>query len=255
MELDSWVYPSIERLAALGYIHSEYLDMRPWTRIECALMLLEARDRIENQGTAPAQADLFYNALAEEFTRELATLDGKGVERSVRVESLYTEVVAINGKPLNDGYHFGQTVINNFGRPYQEGFNTYDGFSGYGSACRFTIYIRGENQHAPSAPAYSLAARQAIATADGNPLQPAVPVSQVDRFTLLDTYVSSDLDNWNLAFGKQSLWWGPGEGGALLFSDNAEPIYMFRANRVRDFRVPYVSETGSAGKSPEFRAG
>src|SRR5580704_14709325 len=33
--LDSWTYPAIERLAALGYIHTEFLGLRPWTRIEC----------------------------------------------------------------------------------------------------------------------------------------------------------------------------------------------------------------------------
>jgi hypothetical protein len=37
VELDSWIYPAIERLAALGYIHSQFLGMRPWTRLECAL--------------------------------------------------------------------------------------------------------------------------------------------------------------------------------------------------------------------------
>ena len=72
-----------------------------------------------------------------------------GSERSVRLESIYTDVTGITGQPLNDSYHFGQTIINNYGRPYQEGFNTYDGFSGYGTAGRFTLYARGEYQYAP----------------------------------------------------------------------------------------------------------
>ena len=56
---------------------------------------------------------------------------------------------------------------------------------------------------------------------------------------------------WNLAFGKQSLWWGPDEGGALIFSDNAEPIYMFRASRIEpvhaslDFSLARPDEMGS----------
>src|SRR5579864_3234175 len=37
--LDSWVYSALERLAALGYIHSESLSIRPWTRLECARLL------------------------------------------------------------------------------------------------------------------------------------------------------------------------------------------------------------------------
>jgi hypothetical protein len=48
VELDSWVYPAIERLAALGYISNEFLGMRPWTRIECAHLILEAGDAIDS---------------------------------------------------------------------------------------------------------------------------------------------------------------------------------------------------------------
>ncbi len=42
--LDSWVYPTLDRLAALGVIHNEFLGMRPWTRLECARLVEEAED-------------------------------------------------------------------------------------------------------------------------------------------------------------------------------------------------------------------
>ncbi|HVB58166.1 MAG TPA: capsule assembly Wzi family protein [Candidatus Acidoferrales bacterium] len=241
VELDSWIYPAIERLAALGYIHSEYLDMRPWTRIECAHLVEEAGDEIRAGVGIPDQVEELYSTLEREFQRDLDALDGGSSRRFIRLESLYTDVTGIDGPPLNDSYHFGQTIINNYGRPYQEGLNTYDGFSGYGTAGRFTIYVRGEYQYAPSAAAYPLSVRNAIATADQNPLQPAIPITATNRFTLLDTYVAANADGWDLAFGKQSLWWGPGDGGALLFSDNAEPIYMFRASRITAVSVPLLS--------------
>jgi hypothetical protein len=241
VELDSWIYPAIERLAALGYIQDEFLGMRPWTRVECARLVQQAGDLIDlgRRGPAPNVARQLQADLKKEFQAELDALAG-GKERLVRVETVYANLGGINGKPLNDSYHFGQTIINNFGRPYQEGFNSYDGASGYATFGRFTIYARGEYQHAPSAPAYSLPVRQAIATMDNNPLLPATPVAGVDQFRLLDTYVSANVANWNLSFGKQSLWWGPGDGGALLFSDNAEPIYMARASRIAPFRLPWI---------------
>jgi Capsule assembly protein Wzi len=62
----------------------------------------------------------------------------------------------------------------------------------------------------------------------------------VNQFTLLDAYAAVNLSGWELSFGKQSLWWGRGEGGALLFSDNAEPIYMFRARPIESFELPSV---------------
>ena len=42
--LDSWIYPAMERLAAMGYMKSESLGIRPWTRLECARLLLEAAE-------------------------------------------------------------------------------------------------------------------------------------------------------------------------------------------------------------------
>ena len=240
VELDSWIYPAIERLAALGYIHSAFLGMRPWTRIECAQLVEEAGDAIRPDPSVSDEANQLYTALASEFNRDLEHMSEGGAP-SIRLESVYAIATDISGPPLHDSYHFGQTIINDYGRPYEEGFNTYDGLSGYATAGRFTLYVRGEYQHAPSAPAYSLGVRQAIATMDLNPLQPATAFATVDQFRLLDTYVAADAAGWNFAFGKQSLWWGPGEGGALMFSDNAEPIYMFRGSRTDPFSVPLLS--------------
>jgi len=57
---------------------------------------------------------------------------------------------------------------------------------------------------------------------------------------LLDAYVGMNFENWQVSFGKQSLSWSPTEGGPLMFSDNAEPMNMFRINRVSPFRLPSV---------------
>jgi hypothetical protein len=228
--LDNWVYPAVDKLLSLGYIKLAFTASKPWTRIEVANFVNEAKASLKAGESVPEGIAALELELEEEFAYELGVLDGNS-NRNAKVESIYTRITSIAGTPLNDSYHFGQTIINNFGRPYQQGFNTYDGFSSYGSAGPFTFYVRGEYQHSPSAPGYSLPVRQAIAAADQNPLQPYTPVATIDQFALLDTYASVNADRWNLSFGKQSLWWGPAEGGALLFSDNAAPIYMFRANR------------------------
>jgi hypothetical protein len=76
---------------------------------------------------------------------------------------------------------------------------------------------------------------------DLNPVEPALPTAGTNQFTLLDTYAAANVGGWDLAFGKQSLWWSQDDGGALLFSDNAEPIYMFRLNRISPFEIPLLS--------------
>lgn len=239
VELDSWIYPAIERLAALGHIHTEFLGMRPWTRVECARLVQGAADEIDSNGSAPDQAEQLQMELKKEFQPELDALVG-GKEQMIRIESAYANFVGISGTPLNDSYHFGETIINNYGRPYEEGFSSWDGFSGYATRGRFAIYVRGEYQRTPSASEYALPVRQVIAEVDNNPLSPLTNAATTDQFRLLDTYVAANVANWNLAFGKQSLWWGPCEGSAFLFSDNAEPIYMLRASRITPFRLPWI---------------
>lgn len=236
--LDSWIYPDLERLAALGYVRSGFLGMRPWTRTECARLVEEAGETLRDGDSESSQASRIYDMLTREFSTELDP--STEPSHSLQVESLYTRMLGISGQPLNDSYHFGQTLINDFGRPYQEGFDPISGFSGWGNWGRFALYVRGEYQHAPSAPGYSQNVQDLIAQLDDNPVQPARPVPTINQFRLLDTYALTKFGNWNFSFGKQSLWWGPNEGGSLILSDNAEPIYMFRIARDTPFTLPGI---------------
>jgi Capsule assembly protein Wzi/PAP2 superfamily len=235
--LDSWVYPAFDRLIALGYVKSAIVGLRPWTRLECARLLSEAADRLEADATEGTVPERFIASLQEEFAKELAQLGG-AENRGLELESLYTRVTEISGRPLTDGYHFGQTVVNDFGRPVAQGFNTIDGFSGWASEGPFTAYVRGEFQHAPFDPPLSAQARIAVANADRLPVPPPASIPAVDQFQLLDAYVAMNVKNWQLSFGQQSLWWGPSKGGPLTFSDNAVPFLMFKIDRVSPFTLP-----------------
>jgi len=237
--LDSWVYPVLDRLYALGKIHTVITGQRPWTRLECARLTVEAADSSQAYDGDSSKRVFGVAALETEFASELKALEG-GVNEQAQIESVYTRMIGISGQPLNDSYHFGQTLINDFGRPYEEGFNNVTGFSTFATEGRFSLYMRGEYQHAPSAPAYSLPVRQEISNVDQNPLQYAVPIAETNQFELLDSYIGTAMNNWQFTFGKQSLWWGTARGGAFLFSDNAEPIYMFRATQATPVRLPWI---------------
>jgi hypothetical protein len=238
VELDSWIYPALERLAALGYISNHFLGMRPWTRIECAELVEETGENLRAASVDSSEASQLHDALLREFRSDAEVLS-PGVEPFLHLESVYASTTNITGQPLNNSYHFGQTIINNYGRPYEQGFNSVNGFSGWSTAGRFTIYTRGEFQHAPSASGYSSWVENLMASLDGTAVQSsAAPAT--NQFRLLDTYVAARVADWDLAFGKQSLWWGPAQGSALLFSNNAEPIYMVRASRIAPFTLPWI---------------
>jgi hypothetical protein len=234
--LDSWVYPAMERLHSMGYLDSAYLGLRPWTRIACARMLAETEEKV-SASESPYVIQLF-NSLKEEFSGDVAAL---GSPAHARLESIYAGALQIAGPPLADSYHFGQTIINGYGRPFEQGFNSVTGFSGYAGAGRFSLQIRGEYQHAPGRAAYPDSVRAVIAQMDVNPELPAIPVASTNAVALLDANASMHLLNHEISVGKVEDWWGPGQSGSMAWSNNAQPIYALRINRVEPLLIPLLS--------------
>jgi membrane-associated phospholipid phosphatase len=238
--LDSWIYPAMERLIGGAYIDSAFLGLRPWTRMACAHMLIEMNAKVEYHTDVPGEIWKLKEALDEEFAPEIAAWDGHPTE-SISLDSVYTRVMDIAGTPLNDSYHFGQTLINDYGRPYWQGVNNVTGFSASANDGRFAFYVDGEYQYAPTIPAYPLSVRQVIANVDENPLQPPTPVS-ANQFSLLDTYTVARYAGLDFSAGKQSMWWGPTESGSMLMSDNAAPFWMLQINRSEPVNIPLLSK-------------
>ncbi|HEU5351981.1 MAG TPA: capsule assembly Wzi family protein [Terracidiphilus sp.] len=253
--VDSWIYPAVMRLYSLGYIDSAYIGMRPWTRSRVGEMLEEMGARIEDAGQSPVndQAEAIYESLEEEIHGDMSGPCG-AYRSHVRIESVYSTTRILSGTPLRDGFHLGQTVINDYGRPYENGANNYSGAGGYATAGRFALYVRGEFQAAPSAAGYSTALAQLLSTDDEIPfLNPATnqpynqttiplgPLAAVTTGRIVEAYVSTRVLNHEISFGKQDAWIGPGLGGAMAWSNNAENIYSFRINRAEPLRIPLLS--------------
>ena len=236
--LDSWVYPALDRLAGLGAINKQFVGLRPWTRIQCTQLVLEADENLLNAEDQNREVTALYEALKEEFSVEINLFNG-GSPQQARVESIYTRATRISGTPLRDGYDFGQTIANDFGRPFNTGFNDVTGFSAQAVGGRFFAYIRGEYQHSPAYAGLTSAQQSYIEQLDGTPSAPySQAAGAVDHFELLDTYVGLRLGAFDVTFGKQSLWWGPGTMGGMLMSDNADPMLMLKVNQVQPFVLP-----------------
>jgi hypothetical protein len=269
--LDSWVYAAFDRLTALGYAPTAYADLRPWTRMECARILEAAKNDLyidelhidhfrSDRGTEVPQAEAYriYLALRAEFADELRAsealapdivsnvaadaapvyTDVSKQDFAVRIESVYTRYQGIAGTPLADSDHFGQTLIDDFGRPYGQGTNVVSGFSAFGWAGPVALYFRAEYQRAGALPAYSAAVEQTLAAIDntGPPVGPHTAV--LNQFQLLDAYLAWDWRTIQVSAGRQSLWWGPGLGGPPNFSDNAQPMDMLRLTNPSLWRLP-----------------
>jgi Capsule assembly protein Wzi len=239
--LDSWIYPAFARLAAWGYATEGYRDLRPWTRLNCVKMLAGMEEAFELYAAIP-EAGAIYDALRKEFERDYLAAVEHPYAPYIRLNSVYESSIGIAGTPINDSFHFGQTLVNDYGRPYQEGANQIMGFNAQAGAGRFSFSVQGEYQLAPGRPAYPDSVRQAIAVMDDNPVAPPTPVPPSNQFRLIEANASVRLIGHEISIGKSSLWWGPGEGGAFAWSNNAEPIYMFRIKRVDPLWVPVLSK-------------
>jgi hypothetical protein len=238
--LDSWIYTALVQLIGQRYIDTAFMGLRPWTRLACARMMVEMHEKVEGHGDLPPRIVQLQKYLDAEFAEELEALEGRPVE-SIQLDTFYTRITHIAGKPINDSYHFGQTLINDDGRPYQQGVNNVTGFSARAQDGRFAYYVSGEYQHTPSAPAFTLLQRSVISEVDLNPIQPPTPFATINRFQLLDTYVAMKYAGMDWSIGKQSLWWGPGEGGTLIMSNNATPLWMAQLNTTNPVYIPGVS--------------
>ena len=252
------------RLYSLGYVDTLYLGLRPWTRASIMHMLEESGDEIEDGEAAgdpgANEARKIFDAVNRELHYDMEGPCGAH-EGAAHVESVYTLARGISGTPLEDSYHIGSTIVNDYGRPYENGFNNYSGASGYATAGRFALYVRGEFQGAPSATGYSSAVAETLSLDDvidyyvtsptypygptttpySQPTIPQGPIRTATNGRFLEAYVSYQYLNHVFSFGKQDQWMGPGQGSAMAFSNNAQNFYSFEINRIEPLHVPVLS--------------
>ena len=240
--VDSWIYPAALRLHDLGYLPTMYVGLRPWTRVSLAHMLL-LTEPVMRRGEGGEEATELYARLRRELAPEL----GPELPAHAVAESAYGRVRGIHGPVLNDSFHFGQTIPNDYGRPFQPGFNGIAGLSGWATAGRFNLVARVEVQHAPGGTGYSDAVAHQLEMLDQLPVGPnyfdipqgAIPSQNNAR--LLEANLSAHVGGHQISFGKSDSWLGPAQGASEIWSNNAEPIYAFRINRIEPLYVPGLS--------------
>lgn len=186
-----------------------------------------------------------YRALRDEFKEE----EADDSRLSYACEGVYTRLQGIRGLTLRDSFHLGQSIDNDYARPYQPGFDTVDGVSGSAQYGRFSLYARAEYQHAPAAAGYSHALAATLADIDRVPLtasprQPTIPegpIPATNSFSVVEANLSYRVLNHQISFGKSDHWFAPSQGGSFLYSNNAENVYAFQIDRTEPLHIPLLS--------------
>jgi hypothetical protein len=254
--MDSWIYPALERLGSMGVIPSQSVAIRPWTRQECRRQIREAKDVLF--GFSSMDVEIDDNArneakrLLPDLEAELQEPDGTA---TVVVESAYARFGTIAGPALTDGFHFGQTWSNDFGRPLGRGSSTIVGFSARAVYKRIFFYDRQEAQSDPGTPSRTPALADLFNKLDNAPFfTPIVPdllihpepaISAYLRQRPLELYAGFAFAGNAISFGKQALYWGPTTMGPFSFSSNAEPTYNLRLVATRPHPFPFLENLGS----------
>jgi hypothetical protein len=104
--MDSWLYPALQRLQALGYLETAFLGLRPWTRLSVTHMLQASYHEIQaGKGAANDEAKEIFAALARELFR-----DDREYVSVADVVSVYSRFAGINNPGLRDRYHLVLTI-------------------------------------------------------------------------------------------------------------------------------------------------
>ena len=247
--MDSWIYPALERLGAMGFIPGQSSGIRPWTRQECLrqLRLAENLADLKDASYSPSLLAQAHLLMADLHTE----LETPQYRASLSLESVYARYGTIAGPALADSFHFGQTWWNDFGRPLGRGSSAIAGFSFRVHDGRLFFYDRQELQHSPGNPAETPAINQLINIIDrGQPdsdpvIQPIPAKAAFDHMGAIELYGGVAFAGNSLSLGKQELYWGPTTMGPLAFSSNAEPTYNLRFVSTRPHPLPLVPSLGT----------
>ena len=244
--MDSWVYSALERLAAMGAVPSQGASIRPWTRAEARRQLKEARSSL-NSRDLNLNEDATTSKLISDLEQELREANGS----HFALESVYIRAGVIAGPALTDGFHFGQTWWNDYGRPLGRGSAVIAGYSLRATSNRYFLHARQELQTDPGRPPVTPSQAALLDQLDSSGQTPALmhspqlAVAANVRQRPIDFYAGAAFGGNQLSFGKQELFWGPTTMGPWSFSKNAEPTYNLRFVATRPHLLPIFPRLGS----------
>ncbi|MEW6614465.1 MAG: capsule assembly Wzi family protein [Thermodesulfobacteriota bacterium] len=215
VNLDSWVYPALERLTLVGLTESDLMNTKPLTRIEAARLTGEAMRLIAEKKLKDETDRLtlyFLERLKRELKDELISL---GIIEGTRFDTFIKPLEELRVKyNLLDGNY---TLYNNDGIRYGDDHNLSLDFSGYGKLSEsLSLYYQPIFEY-----------NQNLDNETRN------------EFDLEKGYVKLTKNNLEFELGRDSLWWGPGYHGSLLMTNNAKPFDMLKISNPQPILLPW----------------
>ncbi|MBI5787875.1 MAG: capsule assembly Wzi family protein [Candidatus Schekmanbacteria bacterium] len=209
--LNHWSYEDINRLIGAGKIDSALAETKPFSRLEMARIIAEAMDKADKDNMI--QNGILLR-LRQEFHEELIAM---GKEEGIAAPSYF--------KPFRTPYLkfiYGDDdfeLQNQTGDVFSKSSNLRMGFySDLKMGDHFSIFLNPEWRYR----------------------EHEVQHGRENELKLVQGYVKAQVMNLELEVGRDSLWWGPGEHGALLMSNNAQALDMVKLSNPRPALLPWI---------------
>lgn len=209
------LYRNMELWVAQGLIQSNLSSTRPFSRAEVGRLLAEALDKCDAGKEPTAACSDLHGPTAKYFEEEVSEVRSQGSLPSTFLKPI--DALSITYNHLSGPF----SIYNN------EGINYYDG-----NNASVEFQSRGRLWHAFSffiQPIFSY--NQKIDQMEGN---------DQDELRMHKGYVKLTSGNFEVAVGRDSLWWGPGYHGALLMSNNAHPFDMVKLSNPEPTLLPWI---------------
>ncbi|MBI5166980.1 MAG: hypothetical protein HY998_04465 [candidate division NC10 bacterium] len=211
-----WSYEAIKKIASAGLVEGAVLNTKPMSRMEMARIVARAMDRFQGDVTwaYKDQKDLEATVrdLIEEFEPELASLGVEPVLKKVKPPPFFF-LKPVDKIEARFGYSEGDfRRENSQGELLREGLNSRFAFSSRAQLGDF-LSLYGH-------PEFLLNEEES-------------------KGRLVEGYLKLTYYNVELEVGRESVWWGPGFHGAMLFSNNAEPLDLVKLSSAEPFPLPW----------------
>jgi hypothetical protein len=226
--LDHWSYDDIDTLIGFGLIRTALLGTRPFSRDEMARLIAEAIPRREG---LPYRQRTVANRLLKRLLREFQDevnvwINGKDAAPQTFIKPLNDvsmQFVYLDGKPTRmfresqiDATEGTPLLRNNEGVTYRDGENVMLTASSYAKLWEhFSFYVQ---------PLFLLRSAD-IGDAD---------------VRLHKGYLKASLGPFELELGRDSIWWGQGRRGTLIFSNHARPLEIAQLSMPHPVKLPWI---------------
>lgn len=234
LALDDPAYPLLEKLVRSGLTSATALTIKPITRLYAARLLAEALEARRRDLDTTASQDPWLDELLEYLSGRLkAELRQLGALYAARRPETFVVAPLVDLK-LETIFAKDQFILRDRTGLTQNLQGVFGGREGFAYGNNVTLRTRSVS--------WLTLFEHYAAYVEPEVLVRSDPLVGDDvKAGLYKAYLKASYENAELAFGRDTLQWGPGSQGDLVLSNNAPPLDMLKLSTPMPFRLPWLA--------------